>query len=123
MPKLSAIFLSTVVAWIAWTPAVAEPVTAPADGAQTLQAVPEPPDLPPRVKSGETLEPEVTIRRDDKQTVTEYLVNGQLHSIKVEPVVGPTYWLVDTTGNGFTDTRYDNFNPPFAIPGWVLFRW
>jgi hypothetical protein len=123
LPKPSAIFLSTVVAWIAWTPAVAEPVTAPADGAQTLQAVPEPPDLPPRVKSGETLEPEVTIRRDDKQTVTEYRVNGQLHSIRVEPVVGPTYWLVDTTGNGFTDTRYDNFNPPFAIPGWVLFRW
>ena len=123
MPNPSAIFLTTVVAWIAWAPAAAEPVTAPADGAPPLQAVPEPPELPPRVKSGETLEPEVTIRRDDKQTVTEYRINGQLHSIKVEPVVGPSYWLVDTTGNGFTDTRYDNFNPPFAIPGWVLFRW
>ena len=123
MPKPSAIFLSAVFAWIASAPAAAEPVTEPADNTQTLQAVPEPPDLPPQVKSGETLEPEITIRRDDKQTVTEYRVNGRIHSIKVEPVVGPTYWLVDTTGNGFADTRYDNFNPPFAIPGWVLFRW
>jgi len=123
LPKPSAIFLSALVAWIAWTPATAEPVTAPADSTQTPQALPEPPDLPPRVQSGETLEPEVTIRGDDKQTVTEYRVNGRIHSIKVEPVVGPTYWLVDTTGNGFAETRFDNFNPPFAIPGWVLFRW
>ncbi len=123
MLKPSAIFLSAVFAWGGWTPAGAEPVTAPADSTQTLQAVPEPPDLPPRVQSGETLEPEVTIRREDKQTVTEYRVNGQIHSIKVEPVVGPTYWLVDTTGNGFAETRFDNYHPPFAIPGWVLFRW
>lgn len=123
MLKPSAIFLSAVVAWIACIPAAAEPVTAPDDSAETLRAVPEPPDLPPRVQSGETLEPDVTIRREEKQTVTEYRVNGRIHSIKVEPVVGPTYWLVDTTGNGFAETRFDNFHPPFAIPGWVLFRW
>ena len=120
MRKLSAIILATIVAWGA---AAAEPVAAAGGESPTLQAVPEPPDIPPRVKSGETLEPEITIRRDDKQTITEYRVNGRLHSIKVEPVVGPTYWLVDTTGDGFTDTRYDNYNPPYFIPGWVIFRW
>lgn len=115
MSKPLAILLGTVaIVWMASAYA-AEP--------QALQAVPEPPDIPPRVQSGETLEPEVTIRRDSKQTVTEYRLNGRVHSIKVEPVVGPTYWLVDTTGDGFTDTRYDNFNPPFAIPGWVILRW
>ncbi|TDJ17348.1 MAG: DUF2782 domain-containing protein [Gammaproteobacteria bacterium] len=121
--KSSTIILATIVAWIAWGSATAEPVAAASGESPTLQALPEPPDIPPRVKSGETLEPEITIRRDDKQTITEYRINGRLHSIKVEPVVGPTYWLVDTTGDGFTDTRYNNYNPPFFIPGWVIFRW
>ncbi len=110
-------------AWIAFPQAGAEPVTASVDQPAELQAVPEPPEIPPQVKSGETLEPDITIRRDDRKTITEYRINGRVHSIKVEPVVGPTYWLVDTTGDGFTDTRYDNFYPPFAIPGWVIFRW
>ena len=110
-------------AWFSLPQAAAEPVTASVDQPSDLQAVPEPPDIPPQVKSGETLEPDVTIRRDDRKTITEYRVNGRVQSIKVEPVVGPTYWLVDTTGDGFTDTRYDNFYPPFAIPGWVIFRW
>ncbi len=121
--NLSTIILGSIVAWIACGSAAAEPVTAATSESPTLQAIPEPPDPPPRVKSGETLEPEITIRRDDRLTITEYRVNGRVHSIKVEPAVGPTYWLVDTTGNGFTDTRYDNFYPPFAIPGWVIFRW
>lgn len=123
MSKSSAILLATLAAWIASPQAAAEPVTASAEPPPDLQAVPEPPEIPPQVKSGETLEPDVTIRRDDRKTVTEYRVNGRVQSIKVEPVVGPTYWLVDTTGDGFTDTRYDNFYPPFAIPGWVIFRW
>jgi len=123
LPKISAIFVgAAAVAWITWTHAAAEPV-APADEPPKLQAIPEAPDLPPQVKSGETLEPEVTIRRDAEKTVTEYRVNGRIHSIKVEPVVGPTYWMVDTTGDGFANTRFDNYNPPFAIPGWVIFRW
>lgn len=105
-----------------WGQAVAEPQP-PSDEPPGLEAVPEPPVIPPPVRSGETLEPEVTIRREPKQTITEFRVNGQVQAIKVDPVVGPSYWLVDTTGDGFTDTRYDNYNPPFAIPGWVLFEW
>ncbi len=123
LPKPLIIFLGAAVAWIAWAHAAAEPIILPADEPRVLQALPEPPDIPPRVKSGETLEPDVTIRRDEEKTVTEYRVNGRVQSIKVEPVVGPTYWLVDTTGDGFTDTRYNNYYPPFAVPGWVLFRW
>ncbi len=123
MPKLSAILLGATATWIAWGHAASEPVTPAADEPPILQAVPEPPDIPPRVKSGETLDPEITIRRDAEKTVTEFRLNGRLQSIKVEPAVGPTYWLVDTTGDGITDTRYSNYYPPFAIPGWVIFRW
>ena len=122
MPKPTVIFLGAIAAWIAWAHAAAEPQPPDAEP-PVLEAVPEAPDIPPRVKSGETLEPEVTIRREPQQTITEYRINGQVHAIKVEPVVGPTYWLVDTTGDGFAETRYDNYNPPFAIPGWVIFQW
>ena len=123
MPKPSIILLGVAAAWIAWTQPSAEPVSPPNEPSN-LQPLPEPPDVPPPVVSGETLEPEVTIRVDDEQRVTEYRINGRLHSVKVEPVVGPTYWLVDTTGDGFVDTRYDNYAfPPYAIPGWVIFRW
>jgi hypothetical protein len=123
LQKPLAILLGAAVAWIACFHAAAEPVTPPANETPGLQAVPEPPEIPARVKSGETLEPEVTIRQDSEKTVTEYRIGGRVQSIKVEPAVGPTYWLVDTTGDGFTDTRYDNYYPPFAIPGWVIFRW
>lgn len=123
MRKPSAILLGAVAAWIACPHAAAEPGTTPSSAVPALEAVPEPPNIPPRVKSGESLEPEVTIRREDKKTITEYRIGGRLQSIKIEPVVGPAYWLVDTTGDGFTDTRYDNYYPPFAIPGWVIFRW
>ena len=85
MPRAPAIFLGAAVAWIAWTHSAAEPVT-PSDEPPNLQAIPEAPEIPPKVKSGETLEPEVTIRRDAKHTVTEYRINGRVHSIKVEPV-------------------------------------
>ena len=123
MPKISAIFLgAAAVAWTAWTHAAAEPV-APSDEPPNFEAKPEAPELPPPVQSGESLEPEVTIRRDAEKTMTEYRVNGRIHSIKVEPAVGPTYWLVDTTGDGFANARFDNYNPPFLIPGWVIFRW
>lgn len=123
MQKLSTILLGAAVAWIACAHAAAEPANPPANEVPALQGLPEPPDIPPRVKSGETLEPEVTIRQDAKNTITEFRINGRLQSIKIQPAVGPAYWLVDTTGDGFTDTRYNNYNPPFAIPGWVIFRW
>ncbi len=123
LPKPSAILLGVAVAWTAWAHAAAEPVAPAPDAPSAPQAVPEPPDIPPRVTSGETLEPEITIRRTEEKTVTEYRVNGQLQYIKVEPAVGPTYWLVDTTGDGITDTRYYNYDPQFATPSWVIFRW
>lgn len=91
-------------------------------GPGELQPVPEPPELPDPVVSGENIEPEVTIIRKDDAVIEEYRVNGHLYMVKVTPIVGPSYYLVDDNGNGELDTRrsaVENTN----IPKWVLFRW
>ena len=83
------------------------------------EATPEP---PPRVQSGEPLEPEVRIIIREKETVTEYRLNGKLRAIRVEPSVGPAYYLVDTDGDGDLDTRGE-LDGDLLIPQWVLFSW
>jgi len=88
-----------------------------------LEAVPEPPPLPERLQSGETIEPDVTIVRGDKQTVMEYRINGQLRAIKVIPDVGPPYYLVDANGDGTLETRNDRLGGNFLLNQWVIFSW
>ena len=64
--------------------------------------VPLPPTLPEPVQSGEALEPEVTIMESDKGTIYEYRINGNLYMIKIQPVAGPPYYLLDLDdGNVF----------------------
>lgn len=83
---------------------------------------PEPPELPARVESGESLEPEITIIESDKGTLYEYRLNGNLYMIKIQPVAGPPYYLLDTNGDGIMDAREDR---PYStgIPQWVLLSW
>jgi Protein of unknown function (DUF2782) len=85
-------------------------------------AVPPPPVIPEPVHSGEALEPEVTIVESDKGTAYEYRVNGLLYMVKVQPVVGPPYYLLDLDGDGQLDVRQDQ---PWnnSIPQWILFSW
>ena len=66
------------------------------------EAVPPPPE---QVQSGEALEPEVTIIHKKDATVEEYRINGNLYMIKVIPVVGPSYYLVDQDGDGKLETN------------------
>ncbi len=73
--------------------------------------------------SGETLEPEVTIIRRARETITEYRVNGRLQAIKVEPENAPAYYLVDTDGDGNLETRRSAYGPDFLIPMWLILRW
>jgi hypothetical protein len=91
--------------------------------ADDLAPVPEPPQLPPQVESGEVLEPEVTIVESDKGTVHEYRVNGQLYMVKVVPIAGPAYYLLDNDGDGQMDVRQEDHPRNVAIPQWVLFSW
>lgn len=89
-----------------------------ADGEAVIHAPPPPPPL----VSGEPLEPEVTIRRTEQETVYEYRLNGQLYLVRVQPRFGPPYHFVDVDGDGSLDYRpgepvRDNVNQ------WILFRW
>ena len=88
-----------------------------------LEPIAEPPPIPERVRSGEPLDGGVTIRPGAEQRISEYRVGGQLRAIRVEPEVGPVYYLVDVDGDGKLDTRTRTFEPDFAIPHWVLFSW
>ena len=89
-----------------------------------LQPAPEPPPIPPKVQSGEELEPDVRIVRRDQSTVTEYRVNGRLRAIKVQPDGGfPAYYLYDTDGDGRLDQRRARFDADLLIPNWVIFSW
>ena len=65
-----------------------------------LEPVPEPPDLPDPLETGENIEPQVTIIRKDDAVVEEYRVNGFLYMVKVTPAVGPAYYMVDNDGDG-----------------------
>ncbi|MGD2112175.1 MAG: DUF2782 domain-containing protein [Gammaproteobacteria bacterium] len=95
----------------------------PADAGDTA---PEPvPDVAPPPATGieEDLQPEVSIIKRDDAVVREYRVNGALYMIKVEPVVGPDYYLIDTTGDGNLNARRSELDPAFVVPSWMIFRW
>lgn len=88
-----------------------------------LEPAPNQPPIPERVQSGETLEPEVTIIRRARETVTEYRIGGRLQAIKVEPDNAPAYYLLDTDGDGNLETRKSAYGPDFLIPMWVILSW
>lgn len=88
-----------------------------------LEPVPEPPDLPDPLESGERIEPEVTIVQKEDRVVHEYRVNGQLYMVKIVPAVGPSYYLMDKNGDGRLESRTDDIYNPTVVPQWVIFRW
>lgn len=82
-----------------------------------------PPELQVAPQEGEAPSPEVTIKRDGRDTHEEYSINGRVYMVKVVPAVGPAYYLVDPTGQGeFSQQINDIKNPP-PVPRWVLLRW
>ena len=86
-------------------------------------AIPEPPELPPRIQSGEEMEPDITIIRKGKDTIQEYRRGGQLYMIKVQPQVGPPYYLLDVNGDGTMDVKKTDFDRNTNINLWTLFEW
>lgn len=82
-----------------------------------------PPDLPDPVKSGQTIEPEVSIVRTEKELIEEYRLNGHLYMVKITPKVGKPYYLIDQDGDGQMEGKIsDIYNTP-RVPQWVLFSW
>ncbi len=91
----------------------------PVQAQQGNQALDAPPPPPP-VQSGEVLEPEVTIIKREGATHHEYRINGKLYMVRVEPDVGPPYYLVDRDGDGSLESRQQKLNSDFVIPQWVI---
>ncbi|MEE3214657.1 MAG: DUF2782 domain-containing protein [Pseudomonadota bacterium] len=62
------------------------------------------------------VQPDVSVRQEAGQILSEYRVNGKLYAIKVEPKGGSTYFLVDRNGDGnFQRQTSDSVD----VPGWV----
>ncbi len=95
------------------------PVTPPDTG---LEPAPEPPLIPEKVESGQTLEPEVTITQRGADTVQEYRLGGRLYMVKIIPSSGVPYYLIDTDGDGQMETRQNDVRSS-KVPQWVLFSW
>lgn len=80
------------------------------------------PSVVPSPVTPDGVEPDITIREEGDQLIYEYRVNGQLYMIKIQPQIGPPYYLLDTDGDGVMDER--NPDPrDIRIPQWLLFNW
>lgn len=85
--------------------------------------VPEPPEIPSQIVSGESMAPDITITRKQKETVTEYSVNGRVYMVKISPKDAPAYYMIDTDGDGNLETRRSDLERGMNIPQWLLFSW
>ena len=85
--------------------------------------IPEPPELPSQIVSGENMKPDITITREKKKTITEYSVNGSVYMVKISPENAPAYYMVDTDGDGNLETRRSALEEGMEIPMWLLLSW
>ena len=70
----------------------------------------------------DSLEPQVTIVRNEKETREEYRISGRLYMVKVTPAVGKPYYLVDRQGNGVMIESETNPHP-VSPPMWIIHSW
>lgn len=90
--------------------------------AQTNAEKPAVPDArPPTLEPvDDSLEPQVTIRQREGDTIEEYRVNGRLYKIKVTPLRGEPYYLIDPRGDGNFVPMDGPGTPGLSIPQWVI---
>ncbi len=69
------------------------------------------------------LDSKVVITPSKDKRIKEYRVNGQLYMIEIVPKKGPSYYLVDTDGDGLMESRYNRVETDVVIPRWTLFSW
>lgn len=96
-------------------------LTAYAENQSIEDAIVPPP--PPRVQSGEAIEPDVSIIENDKERIEQYSVNGQIYAVKITPKSGPSYYLIDNDGDGSLETRRNDIERGMQVPQWILFSW
>jgi len=81
------------------------------------------PPPPPKLKSGQNIEPEVNIIKRKDATEEQYSINGQVYAVKIDPVDGPAYYLIDTDGDGSLETTQNDIERGLNVPQWILFSW
>jgi hypothetical protein len=89
---------------------------------QTPTPMIEPPPPPAPIQSGEALEPEINIIKTEKGTIQQYRLDGRVYMVKVIPLVGAPYYLLDTDADGELDSQTDSIKN-ISVPQWVLFSW
>ena len=76
---------------------------------------------PPELGRDAELEPQITIKRKEGETVEEARVNGQLVWIKVTPRHGKSYYLIPDGGSA-RYVRRDSLDYGLKVPMWLLFE-
>jgi hypothetical protein len=66
------------------------------------------------------VEPQVTILQREGETVEEYRVNGRLYKIRVIPLRGEPYILIDHRGDGSFVPQEGPGTPGLSVPQWVI---
>ena len=69
------------------------------------------------------IQPDVVIRDKPDRQIEEYRKGGRIVMIKVTPKKGVVYYLVDTDGDGYLDTRENQLPADVLIPQWKIFQW
>jgi hypothetical protein len=91
----------------------------------TVDPLPEVPEPPPAVESGEVMEPDITITRKGSKTIQEYRRSGKVYMIKVVPDIGPPYYFIDTDGDGDInmDVRNSDLDRGSRVNMWKILEW
>ncbi|WP_346014656.1 DUF2782 domain-containing protein [Thiocystis violacea] len=80
------------------------------------------PTVQPSPVTGESVEPEITITEQGDNLIYEYRVRGVLYMVRIQPQIGPPYYMYDLNGDGLIDAQ-DRSPRNTAVPQWVLFEW
>lgn len=95
----------------------------PAPDLEQLESLPEVPEPPLPVQSGEDMEPDITIIRKGDKKIQEFRRGGRLYMIKVVPDVGPPYYFLDVNGDGKLDVRSSELDQASRVNMWKLLEW
>lgn len=96
---------------------IAAPVSAQTP--DNLEPLPEIPP-PPAMSQEDAMEPQVTIRKREGDTVEEHRINGKLYKIRVTPEHGVPYTLIDLRGDGVFTPADGPGTPQLSVPMWVI---
>jgi hypothetical protein len=68
----------------------------------------------------DSVQPEVTIIEREGETVEEFRINGRLYKVRVTPLRGEPYVLIDHRGDGFFVRQEGPGTPGLSVPQWVI---